>query len=126
MRSFTSQAGWRVLRNFCFVIFFLFTIHCTLIRVAFASEKWQGVDESVVEKVAREHGREAKTPLINTDQGDLLLFVFLLAGVIGGFTAGYYWRVLMENRRDQGGPHFSTHQEDNAENRPARPLGRNG
>jgi cobalt/nickel transport protein len=65
---------------------------------AFGAEKWPGVDESVVEKVAREHGREATTPLINTDQGDLLLFVFLLAGVAGGFTAGYFWRMLIEKK----------------------------
>lgn len=59
------------------------------------SDKWQGIDESIVEKVAKEHGREAREPLINTDQGDLLLFVFLLAGAVGGFVAGYYWRILM-------------------------------
>ena len=60
------------------------------------SDKWQGVDESVVEKFAKEHGREAREPFINTDQGDLLLFVFLLAGTIGGFTAGYYWKELLD------------------------------
>lgn len=59
------------------------------------AEKWPGVDETVVEKIAREHGREARTPFINTDQGDLLLFVFLLAGAVGGFVAGYSWRMLM-------------------------------
>jgi cobalt/nickel transport system permease protein len=59
---------------------------------------WSGVDESVVEKVAKEHGREARSPLINTDQGDLLLFVFLLAGAVGGFVAGYYWRTLLDQR----------------------------
>ncbi len=58
-------------------------------------EKWPGVDESVVEKYAKEHDREAYEPLINTDQGDLLLFVFLLAGTVGGFVAGYSWRILM-------------------------------
>jgi len=62
---------------------------------AFGSEKWPGVDESVVEKYAKEHGREAHEPLINTDQGDLLLFVFLIAGTVGGFIAGYSWRILM-------------------------------
>lgn len=67
--------------------------------VSFA-EKWQGIDESVVEKIAKEHGREAKQPLINTDRGDLLLFVFLLAGGIGGFAAGYYWRILLEKKKD--------------------------
>ena len=63
--------------------------------VARAAEKWQGVDESVVERVAKEHGREAHKALIDTDQGDLLLFVFLLAGVTGGFVAGYNWKNLM-------------------------------
>lgn len=60
--------------------------------------KWQGVDEAVVEKIARVHHREARPPLIDTGQGDLLLFVFLAAGACGGFVAGYYWRKLMEQR----------------------------
>lgn len=64
-----------------------------------APDKWPGVDETVVEKYAEEHGRKARAPLINTDQGDLLLFVFLLAGSIAGFAAGYYWRVLMEKKK---------------------------
>ena len=68
--------------------------------VAFSAEKWTGVDESVIEKIAKEHGREAKEPLINPDKGDLLLFVFLLAGTIGGFAAGYYWRSLTEKKKD--------------------------
>lgn len=66
---------------------------------AFAEEaKWPGVDETVVEKYAAEHGREAVSPLINTDQGDLLLFVFLLAGTVGGFIGGYCWRMLMSEK----------------------------
>lgn len=66
---------------------------------AFAGEgKWAGVDESVVEKVAKDHGREAWTPLINTDQGDLLLFVFLISGAVGGFVMGYYWRGVFSHR----------------------------
>jgi len=70
---------------------------------AMAAEKWQGVDESVVQKIAMEHGREAHAPLINTDQGDMLLFVFLLAGAVGGFAAGYYWRMLTERRSGDSG-----------------------
>ncbi len=81
-----------------FLIFFaLFIIHCSLFTTISAAA-WSGVDESVVEKYAKEHGREAKEPLINTDKGDLLLFVFLLAGAAGGFAAGYYWRTLTEHR----------------------------
>ena len=60
--------------------------------------KWPGIDESVVEKIAKEHGREAREPIINTDRGDLLLFVFLLAGAVGGFVAGYYWRKLIAEK----------------------------
>ena len=85
------------------ILFLVFTINCSLFTVVFASEKWPGVDEAVVEKYAKEQGREAKTPLINTDQGDLLLFVFLIAGTIGGFAAGYYWRILMVEKAPKDG-----------------------
>lgn len=69
-------------------------------RLAFAegSAKWGGIDESVVERVAEEHGRAAWTPFINTDQGDLLLFVFLLAGAAGGFVIGYNFRRLFAEK----------------------------
>jgi cobalt/nickel transport protein len=63
--------------------------------VVAASEKWAGVDESVIEKIAKENGREAAEPFID---GDLLLFLFLIAGASGGFAAGYYWRKLTERR----------------------------
>jgi ABC-type cobalt transport system substrate-binding protein len=66
-----------------------------------APRAWKGVDEAVVEKVAAEHGRQAREPLINTDQGDLLLFVFLVAGVAGGFVAGYFWRQLVSERKKE-------------------------
>lgn len=69
--------------------------------LAFASEKWGGVDESVIERFAKEFGIEPKEPFINTDQGDLLLFVFLLAGSIGGFAAGYYWRALIDHKESR-------------------------
>jgi hypothetical protein len=85
------------------ILFLLFTVHCSLFTIVFASDKWQGVDESVIEKYAKEHGREAKTPLINTDHGDLLLFVFLTAGAVGGFAAGYYWKTLTEHKIKKNG-----------------------
>ncbi len=71
----------------------LFTLHTSL-----PAAEWAGVDETVVEKIAEEHGRAARDPLINTDQGDLLLFMFLIGGATGGFIAGYYWRTLTEGR----------------------------
>lgn len=81
-----------------YIFVFLFFLYCLLpVRSIIAEEtKWPGVDETVVEKIASEHGRQARRPLINTEQGDLLLFMFLLAGAIGGFAAGYYWRMLTE------------------------------
>jgi len=80
------------------LIFLLTTCHVSLVTAPLAA-KWGGVDESVVEKYAEEHGRAAREPLINTDQGDLLLFLFLLAGTVGGFIAGYYWKQLTEKKK---------------------------
>ena len=56
---------------------------------------WGGVDVNVIEKYASDAGREAREPFINTDKGDMLLFVFALGGAVGGFAAGYYWRRLV-------------------------------
>jgi len=62
---------------------------------------WQGVDETVVERIAVEAGRPPREPFLNTDQGDLLLFLFLLAGAVGGFVIGYCYRSLFPPRRQQ-------------------------
>lgn len=56
--------------------------------------QWAGVDETVVEKYAEAAGHPARKPFINTDQGDLLLFFFLIAGTAGGFVAGYCFHEL--------------------------------
>ncbi|ABQ28324.1 hypothetical protein Gura_4181 [Geotalea uraniireducens Rf4] len=94
-----SAGVWRECRSYMLaLIFFLLPCAFTPSSSASSAEKWTGVDESVVEKMAREHGREAREPFINTDQGDLLLFVFLLAGAVGGFAAGYYWRMLVAEK----------------------------
>jgi len=84
---------------------------CTIFAAADArpawAASWSGVDETVIEKVAEKAGRTASEPLINTDQGDLLLFVFLVAGMVGGFIGGYNFRTLfppnrLEKRKDIG------------------------
>jgi hypothetical protein len=64
-----------------------------------ASTTWEGVDKTVVEKTAAAAGHPAREPYINTDQGDLLLFLFLLAGAIGGFIVGYTFRTLFPPRK---------------------------
>lgn len=78
----------------------LFALLCSaypVIMQVTLGANWLGVDESVVEHYAEKAGRSARIPFINTDQGDLLLFVFLLAGAIGGFIIGYYWRILFKD-----------------------------
>ncbi len=64
-----------------------------------AEGPWGGVDTNVIEKYAADAGREAREPFINTDQGDLLLFVFALGGATGGFAAGYCWRRLISEKK---------------------------
>jgi cobalt/nickel transport system permease protein len=74
-----------------------FFIFCGVLSTTIPVEaaKWTGVDEAVVERIAKEHGREAKEPLIDMEHGDLPLFLFLIAGAVGGFAAGYYWKTLL-------------------------------
>ena len=62
---------------------------------------WGGVDVTVIEQYAIDAGREAREPFINTDQGDMLLFVFALAGAVGGFVMGYFWRRLVSERHER-------------------------
>jgi len=74
------------------------TLYFALYFFSLAPKSWTGVDEAVVEKIAKEHGREAVAPLIDPGSGDLLLFAFLVAGATGGFVAGYYWRDLFKKK----------------------------
>ena len=57
-------------------------------------QKWTGIDVSIVGKYAEKYGHPPRKPYINTDQGDLLLFVFTVAGLIGGIIIGYNIRKL--------------------------------
>lgn len=65
-----------------------------------AEEAWKGVDETVVEKYADEHGRSATGSLINVE-GDALLFAFLMAGVAGGFAMGYFYRDTVKRKPEE-------------------------
>ncbi|MGB6066113.1 MAG: hypothetical protein WBG50_15035 [Desulfomonilaceae bacterium] len=66
----------------------------TAIGLADSDGKWPGVDEAVVEKFAKDAGRPAREPFLNFGEGDVQLFLFLIAGAVGGFVAGYYYRDL--------------------------------
>jgi glutathione S-transferase len=62
------------------------------------------VDKAVVERFAEEAGHPPREPYLDTDRGDLLLWLFLLAGAAGGFVGGYFFRELFprEARRRRG------------------------
>ncbi len=68
-------------------------------------QKWTGIDVSIVGKYAEKYGHPPRKPYINTDQGDLLLFVFTVAGLIGGIIIGYNVRKLFI----EGNNHKITH-----------------
>ena len=66
----------------------------TAVAAAEEGGSWRGVDETVVEKLSAAAVRPARRPFIDIEQGDLPLFMFLTAGAIGGFIAGYMYRGL--------------------------------
>jgi hypothetical protein len=86
-----------------FIVFSAILLVSCVCSVRAVGAEWSGVDETVVEKYADEAGRSARDSYINTDQGDLLLFVFLLAGAVGGFAGGYYFRVLFHENKESAG-----------------------
>lgn len=63
--------------------------------------RWSGIDETVVERVAAEAGRTPHGLLFEIDQGDLPLFLFLCAGIVGGSVLGYCFRMLFVEKIDQ-------------------------
>jgi len=90
----------KIIRSILICTLFL---SCECNGISYAGEKWPGVDEAVVNKIAREHGREEHPSLIPAAEGDMQLFMFLMAGTVGGFVAGYYWRVLLEGKKKRMG-----------------------
>ncbi len=63
--------------------------------------KWVGIDVSIVGKYAEQYGHPPRDPYINTDQGDLLLFVFTFFGLVGGIIIGYNFRKLFVEGKDK-------------------------
>ncbi|HZZ85903.1 MAG TPA: hypothetical protein VFE30_15315 [Anaeromyxobacteraceae bacterium] len=63
--------------------------------------RWAGLDEAVVERVSAEAGHPRWRTLLD-ESGDLPLFLFLSAGIVGGFALGYGYRAVLSPRRDGG------------------------
>ena len=53
--------------------------------------RWPGVDEAVIGRFVDESGQRSR-PLFEWVRGDLLLFAFLVAGLISGFVLGFFSR----------------------------------
>jgi hypothetical protein len=71
-----------------------------LVRELPAGKEWPGVDEAVIGGFAEQAGRGDVQPLFSWIEGDLLLFMFLCAGLGAGFLLGYFARVLFVEQRD--------------------------
>lgn len=69
--------------------------------ISAAAERWSGVDETVVERVAAAAGRKPWTFRF-APEGDALLFAFLVAGLVAGFVLGYTYRALFSSRSPPG------------------------
>ena len=53
--------------------------------------QWPGVDEAVIGRFVDESGSRS-APLFAWIRGDLLLFAFLVAGLLAGFVLGFFAR----------------------------------
>lgn len=84
-----------------------------LIYLGTSSLSMPGADErvgSIANKYAHEVGAGERPPFINTDKGDLLLFVFTVGGAIAGFWLGYNWRDLFGKSEHEEEPKASGRQ----------------
>ena len=71
--------------------------------------EWPGVDESVIGNIAHSAGRPESQPLLSWVQGDLLLFMFLVAGLAAGFVLGYFARVAFVEQREPSSETLDEH-----------------
>lgn len=77
------------------VILVLAIVGSVLVATSHGAGPWIDTTDTIADTGASNIGRHATDPLINTDQGNMLVFFFTLAGVVAGSAVGYYWRKLM-------------------------------
>ena len=56
---------------------------------------WSDATDVLSGQAAEQVGREARTPFINTEKDNMLVFFFALGGVAAGFAIGYNWRIIL-------------------------------
>jgi len=81
--------------------------------IALTTGDWVGIDAGIMERVAEERGRAAWTPFINTDVGDLLLFMFFGGAVAAGAAVGWVVQGMRarspSGRASASGGHAGSH-----------------
>ncbi len=84
------------------IVFIVICIFAGMVGyTSFAFDEVPGADEKVgkvVEEYAKKAGVEEREPYINTDKGDLLLFLFAFSGLVSGFYLGYNWRKIVAEK----------------------------
>lgn len=74
-----------------------------VIYMAFTYKEILGTDDKigvVVKQYAEKAGVSERNPYINTNKGDLLLFLFCISGLIAGFYLGYNWKKIISEKPD--------------------------
>jgi len=72
-----------------------------VIYMAFTYDEVPGADEKisgVVKEYAEKVGTAERDPYINTDKGDILLFLFCFSGIVAGFYLGYHWKKIVSEK----------------------------
>jgi hypothetical protein len=75
----------------------------TIIYMAFTYDKIKGTDDKISEVTkiyVQKAGVAQRAPYINTDKGDILLFLFGFSGLVVGFYLGYNWKQIITPKLD--------------------------
>src|ERR1700694_2778021 len=73
----------------------------TTIYMSFTFNEVKGTDDKIGDVTrfyTQKAGVSQRAPYINTDKGDLLLFLFCFAGLVVGLYLGYQWRKIITQR----------------------------